>query len=112
MRRAKYHGRGFRVFVTNGGYNGVQQALSFGVPIVAAGLSEDKFLVNQRIAWTGTGIDLKTGSPTPEQIRGAVREVLSNPIYSERARNLGIEIAKTDALKLITEIVRTVLARR
>ena len=49
-----------QVFVTNGGYNGVQQALSFGVPIVAAGVSEDKSLVNQRVAWTGTGIDLKT----------------------------------------------------
>jgi UDP:flavonoid glycosyltransferase YjiC (YdhE family) len=101
-----------QVFVTNGGYNGVQQALSFGVPIVAAGVSEDKPLVNQRVAWTGTGIDLKTGSPSPEQIRSAVREILSKPTYSERARSLGTEIAKTDALKSITEIVRTVLARR
>ena len=101
-----------QVFVTNGGYNGVQQALSFGVPIVAAGVSEDKPLVNQRVAWTGTGIDLKTGSPSPEQIRSAVREILSKPTYSERARSLGAEIAKTDALKSITKIVRTVLARR
>ena len=79
---------------------------------MAAGVSEDKPLVNQRVAWTGTGIDLKTGSPSPEQIRSAVREILSKPTYSERARSLGTEIAKTDALKSITEIVRTVLARR
>jgi hypothetical protein len=30
------------VFVTNGCYNGVQQALSYGVPVVSAGISEDK----------------------------------------------------------------------
>jgi UDP:flavonoid glycosyltransferase YjiC (YdhE family) len=98
-----------RVFVTNGGYNGVQQALSFGVPIVAAGVSEDKQFVNQRVAWSGSGIDLKTGSPSPEQIRNAVREILANPVYSERARSLGADIAKTDALKSIAEFVKSVL---
>lgn len=98
-----------KVFVTNGGYNGVQQALSFGVPIVAAGVSEDKPFVNQRVAWSGAGIDLKTGSPSPEQVRDAVREILSNPTYSERARRLGIEIAKTDALRSISEVVRSVV---
>lgn len=98
-----------RVFVTNGGYNGVQQALSFSVPIVAAGVSEDKQFVNQRVAWSGSGIDLKTGSPSPEQIRNAVREILANPVYSERARSLGADIAKTDALKSIAEFVKSVL---
>jgi UDP:flavonoid glycosyltransferase YjiC (YdhE family) len=28
--------------VTNGGYGGVQMALSYGVPLVVAGASEDK----------------------------------------------------------------------
>jgi UDP:flavonoid glycosyltransferase YjiC (YdhE family) len=38
------------VFVTNGGYNGVQQALSYGVPIVCYGESEEKPL---RLVWRG-----------------------------------------------------------
>ena len=29
------------VFVTNGGYGGVNQAMSFGVPLVCVGLTED-----------------------------------------------------------------------
>jgi MGT family glycosyltransferase len=100
------------VFVTNGGYNGVQQALSFGVPIVAAGESEDKPLVNQRVASTGVGIDLKTGSPSPDQIRNAVREILAHTTYSDHARVLGAEIAKTDALRSISEIVKTRLSNQ
>ena len=72
-------------------------------------MSEDKQFVNQRVAWSGSGIDLKTGSPSPEQIRNAVREILANPVYSERARSLGAEIAKTDALKSIADVVKAVL---
>ena len=98
------------VFVTNGGYNGVQQALSFGVPVVSAGESEDKPIVSARVAWSGTGINLNTGSPTPEQIRKAVYDILRDPRYSERARILGAEIAKTDALRTITEIVEATIS--
>jgi hypothetical protein len=35
--------------VTNGGYGSVNQALSFGIPIVSAGLTEDKADVNARV---------------------------------------------------------------
>ncbi|MBB6145393.1 MGT family glycosyltransferase [Silvibacterium bohemicum] len=93
------------VFVTNGGYNGVQQALSYGVPIISAGASEDKPQVCARVSWSGAGIDLKTGAPTAEQIRQAVVQILSDPSYRNRAKVLGAAIAKTNALKTIAEIV-------
>src|SRR6185436_19419439 len=48
------------VFVTNGGYGSVNQAMSFGIPLVTAGLTEDKADVNARVAWSGVGIDLAT----------------------------------------------------
>jgi len=98
------------VFVTNGGYNGVQQALSYGVPIVAAGVSEDKGEVCARLSWSGAGIGLKTGTPTAEQIRDAVHQILHDPSYRERAKTLGASIAKTNALATIAEIVDTVTA--
>ncbi|QHN03608.1 glycosyl transferase [Granulicella sp. WH15] len=93
------------VFVTNGGYNGVQQALSYGVPVVSAGASEDKPQVCARVRWSGVGIDLRTGVPTPEQIRHAVLQVLREPSFRDRAEVLGASIAKTNALKTISEIV-------
>src|SRR5258708_7482395 len=37
------------VFVTNGGYNGVHQALRYGVPIIAAGLSEANSQLSARL---------------------------------------------------------------
>lgn len=84
------------VMVTNGGYGGVQAALTNGVPLVAAGGSEDKPEVAARIAWTGAGIDLKTGTPTPEQIRDAVRAVLHEPAFRHNARRLQAEMSAHD----------------
>jgi UDP:flavonoid glycosyltransferase YjiC (YdhE family) len=73
------------VFVTNGGFGGVQQALSAGVPAVVAGATEDKPEVAARIAWSGAGINLRTGSPRPRRIRRAVRQVLAEPRYAAAA---------------------------
>ena len=53
--------------VTNGGYGGVQIALSYGVPLVVAGTTEDKPEVAARVAWSGAGINLKTATPAPQR---------------------------------------------
>ncbi|WP_158942941.1 glycosyltransferase [Granulicella sp. S190] len=99
------------VFVTNGGYNGVQQALSYGVPIVCYGESEDKPLVSARVQWSGTGVSLKAGTPMPEQIRDAVRKILHDSTYAERAKTLGAQIAKSDALQTISQAVDATIER-
>jgi len=98
------------VFITNAGYNGVQQALAMGLPVIAAGATEDKPQVAARLEWTGAGIDLKTGNPTPEQIRDAVRTILSDPKYKKRALELQADYAKVDALKSIEDAVKELLA--
>ena len=74
------------VMVTNGGYGGVQQALAHGVPLVVAGDSEEKPEVAARVRWSGAGIDLRTGRPSPDQVAGAVRHVLTEPTFGVRAR--------------------------
>ncbi|MGH3820631.1 MAG: glycosyltransferase, partial [Pseudonocardiaceae bacterium] len=41
------------VYVTNGGFGGVQYALSHGVPIIVAGTTEDKPEIGHRVAYAG-----------------------------------------------------------
>ena len=91
------------VMVTNGGYGGVQQALANGVPLVVAGDSEDKPEVAARVQWSGTGINLHTGRPSPAMVGRAVRRVLARDSYRVRARALQDEIAATDPLRAISE---------
>jgi MGT family glycosyltransferase len=96
------------VFVTNGGYGSVNQALTFGIPIVAAGQTEDKADVGARVAWSGVGIDLKTSEPTPSAIREAVRAVLDEPTYRARAKSIAKEFAGIDTRTEILSIVNQV----
>lgn len=76
------------VMVTNGGYGGVTQALRAGVPMVVGGATEEKPEVAARVAWSGTGINLRSGRPSARQLRRAVRAVLDEPGYAERAQRL------------------------
>ena len=85
------------VMVTNGGYGGVQIALANGVPLVVAGATEDKPEVAQRVAWSKTGINLKTGTPTVEQVRSAVKTILADPTYNTNAQALAANMKKLDA---------------
>jgi len=93
------------VFVTNGGYGSVNQAMSFGIPLVTAGLTEDKADVNARVAWSGVGIDLATNEPTPQALRKAIRVVLDSPTYLWRASAMADEFGGIDTRAEIVAIV-------
>lgn len=85
------------VLVTNGGYGTVQMALAHGVPVVASGTSEDKPEVCGRVAWADVGIRLKERSPSAGAIRSAVKSVLSEPRFRQRAEWMQREFARHDA---------------
>jgi len=85
------------VMVTNGGYGGVQFALSHGVPLVVAGLTEEKAEINARVAWAKVGINLKAQVPRSAAIRSAVREVLHGETYRAQAHRLRDEMARMNA---------------
>ncbi len=98
------------VFVTNGGYGSVNQAMSFGIPLVTAGLTEDKADVNARVAWSGVGIDLATNEPTPQALREAIRTVLHKPNYRSRASSMAAEFhgidTRSEILRIVSQVAR------
>jgi MGT family glycosyltransferase len=100
------------VFVTNGGFGGVQSALAAGVPVVVAGDTEDKPEVAARVGWSGAGINLRTGTPTPDAVGAAVRAVLAEPRYRAGAREFAAALAEYDALAIVEdELARAVASR-
>jgi UDP:flavonoid glycosyltransferase YjiC (YdhE family) len=86
------------VLVTNGGYGSVSQALAAGVPIVSAGLTEDKAEVNARIGWSGVGLNLATNTPGSDAIGAAVARVLDEPGFRQRAEAMRDAFAARDAM--------------
>ncbi|EJL78411.1 glycosyltransferase, MGT family [Variovorax sp. CF313] len=88
--------------VTNGGYGSVNHALSLGVPLAVAGATEEKPEIAARVAWSGAGINLGNGQPAARQIGDAVRRLLSEPTYRQRAGTLREDFARHHALGEIT----------
>ncbi|KAH8597153.1 putative UDP-glucuronosyltransferase 2A3 [Bisporella sp. PMI_857] len=93
------------VFVTNCGYGAFQHAIGNGTPLVAAGISEDKFEVAARAEWAGVAINLRTQTPTVEQVRESVEEVLANPKYKARATELEKEMASFDPMGIVANTI-------
>lgn len=101
------------LFVTNGGYGSVNQALSHGIPLVTAGMTEDKADVNARVAWSGVGIDLQTNEPEQAELRDAARAVLNRSCFRARAAAMADEFRRIDTRREILRIVdELVVARR
>jgi UDP:flavonoid glycosyltransferase YjiC (YdhE family) len=98
------------VMITNGGFGGVQLALAHGVPLVVAGKSEDKAEIAARVAWSGAGINLRTKTPSPEQIHGAVRAALGNARYRENARRIQADYARHNAPQAAAELLERLAA--
>jgi UDP:flavonoid glycosyltransferase YjiC (YdhE family) len=97
--------------VTNGGYGGVQMALRHGVPLVVAGGSEEKPEIAARVAWSGTGIDLRTRRARPAAVRAAVRRVLDEPRFGDRARELAGKMARHDAPREASLLIEALVER-
>jgi MGT family glycosyltransferase len=99
------------VMVTNGGYGSVQLALSYGIPLVAGGSTEDKPEICARIAWAGVGVNLRTQTPKPEQVRAAVQRVLADPRFKHRAQQIKASFAQhnaaNEAVLLLEQLAQT-----
>jgi MGT family glycosyltransferase len=97
-------------FITNGGYGSVNQALSFGVPVVTAGTVADRGDVGARVAWSGVGVNLATNAPTAAALRPAIRAVLDDPkfrahaaLYAEQANRID---TRSEVLRILEQEIR------
>jgi UDP:flavonoid glycosyltransferase YjiC (YdhE family) len=78
--------------ITNGGWGGTIAALGRGIPLVVAGGDLDKPEVAARVAWSGAGVNLRTGTPSAAAVGAAVDRVLGTPTFRESASRVGAEL--------------------
>lgn len=70
-------------FITHCGMNSVSESLYMAAPMVLYPQTGEQCAVARRVTEMGAGLLLQDDSP--EGIRGAVQEVLGNPVYREAA---------------------------
>jgi MGT family glycosyltransferase len=93
------------VFVTNGGYGGVQCALRYGVPVVATGGKEDKPEVGARVAWSGVGRRIRSERPSVAALRKAVLEVLKDPRYRQASERVAHQMSAASGFAGLAAVV-------
>jgi UDP:flavonoid glycosyltransferase YjiC (YdhE family) len=98
------------LLVTNSGYGTVSLALRADVPIVSAGLAEDKAEVSARIAWSGVGVHLASKAVGVEAAREGVERVLGGSTYRERARAMASSFSEVDTRREIFSILDRLVA--
>lgn len=80
------------LMVTNGGWGGTLTALGHGIPLVIAGGDLDKPEVAARVAWSGAGLNLRTGTPSARAVGDAVTRVLADPSFRAAASRVADEL--------------------
>ncbi|WP_324677078.1 glycosyltransferase [Hymenobacter sp. GOD-10R] len=99
------------VYVTNGGYGGVMLALQHQLPMVVAGVYEGKNEIAGRVDYCRVGINLKTETPKPKQIRQAVTQVLTTSLYRQQVRQLAQEFQQYHPHELATTYLQEMMTR-
>lgn len=79
--------------VTTGGPATIMAALVAGTPLVVVPTTWDKPDNARRVVEAGAGVRLSPRRCSPERLRAAVREVLADPAYAARAREVSQDLA-------------------
>jgi UDP:flavonoid glycosyltransferase YjiC (YdhE family) len=79
--------------VSHGGSGSVIGALAHGLPMVLIPMGADQFLNGARCAALGIARVLDPVTTTPQEVAGAVSDVLANPTWRRNAERLQAEIA-------------------
>ena len=84
------------------------------MPLVVAGATEEKPEVAARVAWSGTGIDLRSGRPAARRRRAAVHAVLApGSRYRDEAHRMRQRIAELpDPVVTVARTIEAATASR
>jgi MGT family glycosyltransferase len=95
--------------VTTGGAGTVLSALKAGVPMVVVPTEWDKLENAQRVVEVGAGLRLAPHRCTPEQLRGAVEQVLGHRSFRQNAQRVAASFARyrgpAQAAELLEQLV-------
>jgi UDP:flavonoid glycosyltransferase YjiC (YdhE family) len=96
--------------VCHAGHGTLARALACGVPVVACPHAGDMAENAARIRWAGLGVSLPRRFHTARGVRLAVRRLLADPGYAERARELERWAAARDGAATAADAVEELAA--
>ena len=80
IKSPKISARKPKAFITHGGLLSIQEAITFGIPMIALPIFAEQDYNAFRIERKKRGIRLDIGELTVEDFQGAIAEILTNPM--------------------------------
>jgi len=96
--------------VCHGGSGSVRAGLAAGVPMVVLPLFADQPYNARRVAELGTGVSLEQGPAGIAGAAAAVRAVLADTVYAERAAAVAADVRALPTVDAAVEILRDLAA--
>jgi MGT family glycosyltransferase len=91
--------------ISHGGLNTALESLKRSVPMVVLLVAYDQPGVGARAEWSGVGRSIPVGRLTVNRLHDAVRVVLADPAYRERAGRLQSSIESADGLNRAADLI-------
>ena len=95
------------LLITSGGFGGTQLALAEGIPVIVAGVTEDKPFTAARVAFHGVGANLNTSTPTSAQIREAYQEIIGSATLQSALDRLRDAYASHNTIDELEELMQS-----
>ncbi|AXC10745.1 Zeaxanthin glucosyl transferase [Acidisarcina polymorpha] len=96
--------------ITHGGVNTVLEALQCGVPLVVLPITNDQPGVAARVAYAGVGAFCRVEDLNPSNLSGLIDEVMQNPGYRARAKQLQSVLSYERSIVRAGEYIEKALA--
>ena len=97
------------VYVTNGGYGGVMLSIQNSLPMVVAGVHEGKNEICARVGYFELGINLRTETPSADQIKLSIEKVLTDNKYRINISKLAKDFARYDPSTLLSYYINQLI---
>jgi zeaxanthin glucosyltransferase len=98
--------------ITHAGLNTALESLSHGVPMVAIPITNDQPAVASRLEWLGVAEVVPLGKLSVPRLRRAIDQVLREPRYREKAKQLQTEITRCAGVIRAADIVEQAFSTR
>lgn len=93
------------VFISHGGLNSVNEAMYFGVPVIAVPQGNDQFMVSRQLSAVGAGLSLKMEEVTPQMLKESVDKILQDASYKAASRKIGESFRKAGGYKAAADYI-------
>ncbi len=100
------------VFITHAGFNSVNEALYYGIPLYALPMVNDQYMVAKRIKDMELGIVGSFNEINPQNLRDGVEKLLSDKEIQENCQKISLKFREYKHLSYVAETLEKISMRQ